>query len=49
MKGNWLCKQTFKKNELGNYSIDLSEIASGFYMLKFSSGTYIQNMKFIKE
>lgn len=48
-EGKLVRKQTFKKNELGNYSIDLSEIASGFYMLKFSSGTYIQNMKFIKE
>lgn len=48
-EGKLVRKQTFKKNELGNYSVDLSDISSGFYMLKFSSGIYIQNMKFIKE
>lgn len=48
-EGKLVRKQTFKKNDSGIYSVDLCDISSGFYMLKFSSGIYIQNMKFIKE
>lgn len=49
LDGKLLKRNRFIDNNTKDYLIDISDIAPGFYMLRFSSGEYVQTMKFIKE
>lgn len=49
LDGKLLKRKRFQYNNATDYTIDISEIASGFYMVRISSGAYTQTVKFIKE
>jgi hypothetical protein len=47
--GKLVKEQKFQKIDSDNFVIDINNLESGIYFLKFSTGTYHQNLKFIKE